>query len=411
MKFGLIQGNMLIVFSRMIRWVLFFMSERLSSLLVPFFILLFSVYASLSVNLLPPLWLGLLPLLPLILASVAILLAWHFNKGRALIIVLLLLIPKLYGDSDQEASLTAYLVVSCFCIALLSFVPERGFFNRFAVNRILFVLMLVSWCYAIERSWISFAFLDHGFLYLETTWATVLLWSVLVISVFSIGVAWWSSSDTFKACGLISIVSLLITNHFSILDIQFDALLSAQFLLWIWFLLMESHRMAYLDDMTKLPGRRALNERLVGLSKQYAIAMVDIDYFKKFNDTYGHDMGDKVLKSVAAQLKRFSSPGRAFRYGGEEFTIVFSSKVSDHVEEILEQVREEIENTLVEVFDPKKKKDISVNVTVSLGVAFASTGETPNSVLKRADEALYLSKKKGRNRVSKSSTPQNILKN
>lgn len=384
------------------------MSERLSSLFVPFLILFFSIYASLNVNLLPPLWFGLLPLLPLILAGIAILLAWHFNKGRVLILVLLLLIPKLYGDSDHKASLTAYLVVSCFCIALLSFVPERGFFNRFAVNRILFVLMLVSWCYAIERSWISFAFLDNGFLYSEITWATFLLWSVLVISVFAIGVAWWLSSDTFKACGLISIISLLITSHFSILDIQFDVLLSAQFLLWVWFLLMESHRMAYLDDMTKLPGRRALNERLVGLSKQYAIAMVDIDHFKKFNDTYGHDMGDKVLKSVAAQLKRFSAPGRAFRYGGEEFTIVFPSKASDHVEEILEQVREGIELAIVEVFDPKKEKEVSVNVTASLGVAFTFTGEAPSSVLKRADDALYQSKKKGRNRVSKSPTPNNM---
>ena len=140
------------------------MSERLSSLLVPCFILLVSIYASLYVGLLPPLWFSLLPLLPFILSGVAILLAWHFNKGRVLILILLLLIPKLYGDFDQQASLTAYLVVSCFCIALLSFVPERGFFNRFAVNRILFVFMLVCWCYAIERSWVSFAFLDGTFL-------------------------------------------------------------------------------------------------------------------------------------------------------------------------------------------------------------------------------------------------------
>jgi diguanylate cyclase (GGDEF)-like protein len=383
------------------------MSERLGSLLVPCFILLVSVYASLYVGQLPPLWFGILPLLPIILASVAILLAWHFNKGRVLILVLLLLIPKLYGDSNEEASLTAYLVVSCFCIALLAFVPERGFFNRFAVNRILFVVMLVSWCYAIERSWVSFAFLDHAFLNTTVSWSTVLLWCVLLISTSTIGFAWWLSGDTFRASGLISIVSLLIIGHFASSDTQFDALLSAQFLLWIWFLLMESHRMAYLDDMTKLPGRRALNEQLVGLSKWYAIAMVDVDHFKKFNDTYGHDMGDKVLKSVATQLKYFANPGRAFRYGGEEFTIVFRGKQLAEVEETLERVREGIEDALVEVFDPKKKQDIDVNVTVSLGVAFATLGESPDAVLKRADDALYQSKKKGRNRVSKSLSPKN----
>lgn len=383
------------------------MSERLSSLLVPCFILLVSIYASLYVGLLPPLWFSLLPLLPLIFAGIAILLAWHFNKGRVLILVLLLLIPKLYGDSDQAASLTAYLVVTCFCIALLGFVPERGFFNRFAVNRILFVLMLVCWCYAIERNWVSFAFLDHAVLSSRVSWSTILLWCVLLISASAIGIAWWLSGDTFRASGLVSIVSLLIASQFVSSDIQFDALLSAQFLLWIWFLLMESHRMAYLDDMTKLPGRRALNEQLVGLSKNYAIAMVDVDHFKKFNDTYGHDMGDKVLQSVASQLRQFSSPGKAFRFGGEEFTIVFRGKRLGDVEDVLEVIRESIESALVDVFDPKKKKEIAVNVTASIGVAFAVIGESPDSVLKRADEALYQSKKKGRNRVSKSPSPKN----
>jgi diguanylate cyclase (GGDEF)-like protein len=378
------------------------MLERFKSLLVPAFILMASVYASAYVSRLPPLWFSLLPLLPFIFAGVAILLAWHFNKGRVLILVLLLLIPKIYGDSDQEASLTAYLVVACFCIALLGFVQERGFFNRFAVNRILFVLMLVSWCYAIERNWVSFAFLDYAFFHTSITWSTVLLWCLLVISSSAIGAAWWLSGDTFRACGLMSIVSLLIISHFSISDIQFDALLSAQLLLWVWFLLMESHRMAYLDDMTKLPGRRALNETLVGLPKQYALAMVDVDHFKKFNDTYGHDMGDKVLKSVANQLKSFSNPGRAFRYGGEEFTVVFRNNRLDEIGEVLELVRESIQETLVSVVEPKKKKEMEVNVTVSIGVAFADIGELPDSVLKRADEALYQSKKKGRNRVSKS---------
>lgn len=384
------------------------MSERLSSLLVPCFILLVSIYASLYVGLLPPLWFSLLPLLPFILSGVAILLAWHFNKGRVLILILLLLIPKLYGDFDQQASLTAYLVVSCFCIALLSFVPERGFFNRFAVNRILFVFMLVCWCYAIERSWVSFAFLDGTFFNTSVSWSTILLWCVLIVSLSAIGFAWWLSGEVFRASGLVSIVSLLIISHFVSSSIQFDALLSAQFLLWIWFLLMESHRMAYLDDMTKLPGRRALNEQLVGLPKQYAIAMVDVDHFKSFNDTYGHDMGDKVLKSVASVLKQHASPGRAFRYGGEEFTIVFRGRHLGDVEHVLELVRKNIEATFVKVFDPKKKKDVEVNVTASLGVAFAGQGESPDSVLKRADDALYQSKKKGRNRVSKSTLPRKI---
>lgn len=387
----------------MIRRILSSMSDRFGSLLAPCCILLLSVYGSLYVGLLPPLWFSLLPVMPFILAGIAVLLAWHFNKGRVLILVCLLLLPKLHGEFSQATSLTAYLVVSCCCIALLGLIPERGFFNRYAVNRGLFISMLVAWCYAIESGWVSFAFLDAGFLYTSMTWSDVLLGSALLVSVVTIGTAWWLSSDAFRASGLISILSLLIISYFASSSVQFDTLLSAQFLLWIWFLLLESHRMAYLDDMTKLPGRRALNEHLVGLPKDYAIAMVDVDHFKKFNDTYGHDMGDKVLKSVAFQLMHFSGAGKAFRYGGEEFTVVFRGKRLAQAKEALDDLRVSIEEALVDVFDPKKQQNINVSVTVSIGVAFSTAGEAPESVLKRADDALYQSKKKGRNRVSSSS--------
>jgi diguanylate cyclase (GGDEF)-like protein len=158
--------------------------------------------------------------------------------------------------------------------------------------------------------------------------------------------------------------------------------------------------------MTKLPARRALNEALVGLPKQYAIAMVDVDHFKKFNDTYGHDMGDKVLKNVADLLRQFSGSGRTFRYGGEEFTILFANKRLAEVEDTLELVRTSIEHAFVDVFDPRKKQSVDVNVTASLGVAFSTPGESPAEVLKRADEALYQSKNKGRNRLSRSSVPK-----
>jgi len=375
------------------------MVERLQSLLIPFLILLASVYASLYVGALPPLWFALLPFFPFILSIIALLLSWHFNKGRVLILVCLLLIPKLHGASD-DASMTAYLVVSCFCIALLSFVRERGFFNRFVINRLLFVGMLLGWCYAVESHWVSFGFLDQAIFHFETTWSSFLLWLILCFSIVLVFVGWWSTGDNFQASGLISIVSLIVLTHFSVSQSQFDALLSAQFLLWIWFLLMESHRMAYLDDLTQLPGRRALNEKLVGLPKKYALAMVDVDHFKKFNDTYGHDMGDIVLKNVAAQLKRFSHPGKAFRYGGEEFTIVFRHNRLEGVADILEDIRSHIEQAEVSVFDPKKKKEVSVTVTASIGVAFATQGDLPDEVLKRADEALYQAKRKGRNRVA-----------
>lgn len=84
--------------------------------------------------------------------------------------------------------------------------------------------------------------------------------------------------------------------------------------------------MAYQDELTSLPGRRALKEYLLKLGSEYTIAMFDIDHFKKFNDTHGHDVGDQVLRMVASKLATVSGRGKSFRYGGEEFTLVFSEK-------------------------------------------------------------------------------------
>ena len=87
-----------------------------------------------------------------------------------------------------------------------------------------------------------------------------------------------------------------------------------------------SFSMAYLDELTGLPGRRSLNDTLINLGKKYAIAMIDVDHFKKFDDTYGHKTGDQVLKMIAAKLERMSGGARTFRYGGEEFTAIFPGK-------------------------------------------------------------------------------------
>ena len=84
-----------------------------------------------------------------------------------------------------------------------------------------------------------------------------------------------------------------------------------------------SYLLAYHDELTTLPARRAFNERCSGLKKPYAVAVVDIDHFKKFNDTYGHETGDQVLRLVASKLASVTGGGRAYRVGGEEFSIYF----------------------------------------------------------------------------------------
>ena len=113
--------------------------------------------------------------------------------------------------------------------------------------------------------------------------------------------------------------------------------------------------MAYRDELTGLPGRRALNERLKGLGKHYSIAMMDVDHFKKFNDVYGHDIGDEVLKMVAKHIGGITGGGTAYRYGGEEFCVVFPGRNIDYCKPFLEAVRGSIENYRMRVRDFKHR--------------------------------------------------------
>jgi diguanylate cyclase (GGDEF)-like protein len=170
--------------------------------------------------------------------------------------------------------------------------------------------------------------------------------------------------------------------------------------------------MAYRDGLTGLPARRALNTALVELGSRYSIAMVDVDRFKKFNDQHGHDVGDQVLRMVAKHLEDVSGGGKAYRYGGEEFAIVFPGKTRDDCLPHLEWVREAIaaaEFTLRGWRRPRNKpksprvqsgRRKHLAVTVSIGLAERNgRHSTPEKVVKAADQALYRAKKAGRNRV------------
>ncbi|MBI2207245.1 MAG: GGDEF domain-containing protein [Candidatus Rokubacteria bacterium] len=177
-------------------------------------------------------------------------------------------------------------------------------------------------------------------------------------------------------------------------------------------LVESSYGMAYGDELTGLPARRALETELRQLAGRFAIAMVDVDHFKKFNDEHGHPIGDQLLRMVGATLARVGGGGRAFRYGGEEFAIVFPGKVTAEVMPHLESVRTAIERTpfVVRGRDrPRKRPERpsrrgdrrGVGVTVSIGVAATATRVTdPRAVLDAADAALYRAKRGGRNRVS-----------
>ncbi len=207
------------------------------------------------------------------------------------------------------------------------------------------------------------------------------------------------------------VLALLHVEHIS------ASMCSAAALCLLWGLIRSSHAMAYLDDLTGLPGRRALNEKLTMLGGSFTIAMLDVDHFKRFNDTYGHDVGDEVLKLVASRVRTVGGGGTAYRYGGEEFCVVFPRKSLDESIAHLERVREQIGDYIMSLRDrnlrPARAREGTrkrgatrigsdqFSVTVSVGVASRSE-DNPDAeaVLAAADKKLYQAKKAGRNRVA-----------
>jgi len=197
-----------------------------------------------------------------------------------------------------------------------------------------------------------------------------------------------------------------------------------------------SYLLAYHDELTTLPSRRAFNDALLRLQDPYSIAVVDIDHFKRFNDTYGHDTGDQVLRLVASSLARVTGGGQAYRCGGEEFNILFPGKTTPELVDHLEQLRKAIELSEFRMRSGDRRqvprgpdrrnerprsrarkgqairelvpdKPPSLSVTVSIGVATCAKGETnPDLVLQAADKALYRAKNNGRNRVETAASPR-----
>ena len=159
-----------------------------------------------------------------------------------------------------------------------------------------------------------------------------------------------------------------------------------------------------IDPLTGLYNRKAVNEKLLELVEKFgedgaifSVVMVDVDHFREFNTKYGHQIGDAVLRVVSTTLRE-SVKGLDFvaRYGGEEFILFLpvtclenASIVADKIRALVEGDRKKVSGT-GELLDP---------ITISCGVAQIAPSDTPESVVHRADQALYLAKHSGRNRV------------
>ncbi|WP_373020215.1 GGDEF domain-containing protein [Thiomicrorhabdus sp.] len=185
---------------------------------------------------------------------------------------------------------------------------------------------------------------------------------------------------------------------------QLEWMASISALMILLSLVFDAHQIAYTDELTGMAGRRALFESFMGLTRKYTVVMIDIDHFKKFNDTYGHDVGDLVLRTVSRVLNSVGSGGKAYRFGGEEFTVLFIGKTPEQVRPVMDALRKQVEET--DLSFKHNGKETSTKVTVSMGVAQKTKEmKTPEEVIKAADQALYQAKELGRNRVVVSGDP------
>ncbi len=159
------------------------------------------------------------------------------------------------------------------------------------------------------------------------------------------------------------------------------------------------------DVLTRVGNRRRFDRRLPEFAelahkqrKPLCVVMLDIDHFKRFNDTYGHSLGDRVLRLVADRLtKELRAPAELFRYGGEEFAALIPGHALGEAVDVAESLRQAVSMMRV-----ARKSDSAPlrQVTVSLGVSQYAPGEPLSNVVRRADAALYAAKSSGRNCTS-----------
>lgn len=161
-------------------------------------------------------------------------------------------------------------------------------------------------------------------------------------------------------------------------------------------------RSALRDPLTETGNRIAMDQALqreIEMARRHlhplSLLMLDIDHFKRINDSHGHAVGDKVLKAVAAAIKQqLRNVDMVFRYGGEEFLILLSNTGREAASMVGERLRQAAQG------QDYWADEVRIELTVSLGCATLLTAESAESLLRRADSALYVAKREGRNRLA-----------
>ena len=377
--------------------------------------------------------LTLLYYLPYVLAVIGGLLSLQFNRSRFLLLALITVAAYWLVQTRLQISLDDVGAAQVFntlafgfpaAVMALVLVDERGILNPYGLFYLI-VLCVLAWA-----AW-QFAGLVAQYVQEESPWFVlwpregyVLSWAATLTNALVAVVALvlvFIRRDQCEVALLGTLVAIWALLGWFHLPQASIALFAATGVLQIVALLRASHAMAYQDELTGLLGRRALNERLRGLGGRYALAMVDVDHFKKVNDTHGHDVGDDVLKLVASQLSRSRGGGTCFRYGGEEFCVLFPRRNATECLDAVEHMREAVAGYEITLRDKSQRPRRSVdgakrrsnkprgavkvspnNLSVTVSIGLAEKNEqlrSPEEVIAAADQKLYSAKKKGRNRV------------
>jgi diguanylate cyclase (GGDEF)-like protein len=397
----------------------------LSGFLIPLLVLLAAHL--LAPRELPPTLSGLRTWGPVMVLGLAGALALIFNRGRVLFAVISLsaafVAYKLWLTLRADGFMWRTVFVAlCLCVplnlAVLSVLRERGVFTLYGVRRVGAILLeigVTAWIVTQQRTevtqWLYRPLFDPLLIGTPVAHLALVFMLLGVVTTVADAVVNRSPIEASFAGALVAFAvgcdEIARPNHFAVYTAAAAIILAAG-------VLQDSFRLAFRDELTGLPSRRALNERLMSLGSSYTIAMLDVDHFKCFNDRYGHDLGDQVLKMIAAKLQHVGGGGRAYRYGGEEFTILFVGRKMRDAWPHLEALRKDIAAYPVVIRGADRPREApatrqqrgahsteEVLVTVSIGVAERDDRHAnPRQVLHAADRALYRAKDKGRNRLS-----------
>lgn len=354
---------------------------------------------------------------------IALVVSLFFTKSKLSVLLLIPLFFNFYMfypnllalDGGQYSFWYLFPITTSLGFLFIGILQERGLYCFYGLSKVIIMIILLAITYYFLANFSTE--LRHA---LDVNIINIDLSSLIKVNDFTLlislaSIIFVTAISTLVYTSYVEkapywvLYTLLIPSFFFQTPSSFALFSLLSSFIVLFALLKDAHKMAYIDTLTQISARRDLEESFLKLGSTYTLAMVDIDFFKKFNDKYGHDVGDEVLKLVAEQLNSVKGGGKAFRYGGEEFTILFANKTHDQVLAYLEEVRSMIEKrafVLRSKDRPKKtpekktkpKNSKSVHVTVSIGVAHApKDGKTPEEIMKKADIVLYKAKESGRN--------------